>query len=103
MVDKVIRDGKVAILISPGFGAGWSTWADHEIREQVLFDPIIVDWVENGKIGEVPIDHYNDFFYSGGAEDLVIEWLPVGTQFVVGEYDGSESIQILEDIDWSIA
>ena len=28
MSDKVIRDGKVAVIISPGFGAGWSTWAD---------------------------------------------------------------------------
>lgn len=23
---KLIRDGKVAVLVSPGFGAGWSTW-----------------------------------------------------------------------------
>ena len=26
-MDKVIRDGKVAVLYSPGFGAGWSTWS----------------------------------------------------------------------------
>src|SRR6478609_2455061 len=25
---KVIRDGMVAVIVSPGFGAGWSTWAD---------------------------------------------------------------------------
>ena len=25
-MEKVIRDGKVAVLYSPGYGAGWSTW-----------------------------------------------------------------------------
>jgi len=24
-VEKLIRDGKVAVLYSPGYGAGWST------------------------------------------------------------------------------
>ena len=24
MMEKVIRDGKVAVLYSPGYGAGWS-------------------------------------------------------------------------------
>ena len=28
MVEKLERDGKVAILYSPGYGAGWSTWND---------------------------------------------------------------------------
>ena len=25
-IEKVVRDGKVAVLVSPGYGAGWSTW-----------------------------------------------------------------------------
>ena len=25
-MNKLIRDGKVAVLISPEYGAGWSTW-----------------------------------------------------------------------------
>ena len=29
---KCIRDGKVAILYSPGYGAGWSTWNDLEVK-----------------------------------------------------------------------
>lgn len=28
-MDKVIKDGKVAVLYSPGFGAGWFTWNNH--------------------------------------------------------------------------
>ena len=27
-MEKIIRDGKVAVAVSYGFGAGWSTWND---------------------------------------------------------------------------
>ena len=48
MVDKVIRDGKVAVLYSPGFGAGWSTWADTDQRDIALFHPKLVEAAESG-------------------------------------------------------
>lgn len=102
-MNKVIRDGMVAVLYSPGFGAGWSTWADYDIRELVLFDPIVVEWVEKGKIGPVPTEHYGEYFYAGGAEDLVIEWVPVGTKFIIHEYDGSESLRTMDNIRWHTA
>ena len=43
-MDKLIRDNHVAVIYSPGFGGGWSTWNfshpdcvfDKEIAEQVL-------------------------------------------------------------------
>lgn len=98
-VEKVIRDGKVAVLYSPGFGAGWSTWAyDGSMKKIALFHPAFVKWVEDGK--KENIDDLAErifgtaYFYTGGANNLEIEWLPVGTQFVVDEYDGSESITI---------
>ena len=47
MAEKVIRDGKVAVLVSPEFGAGWSTWADN--AEVAMFDPEVVAWVERGE------------------------------------------------------
>lgn len=48
MVDKVIRDGKVAVIYSPGYGSGWSTWsgASKEIIERMIFDPELVALVE---------------------------------------------------------
>lgn len=100
---KVIRDDMVAVLYSPGFGAGWSTWADYDIRELVLFDPIVVEWVERGKIGPVPVDHFDGYIYDGGAEDLVIEWLPIGTKFIIHEYDGSELLRTMDNIQWHTA
>jgi hypothetical protein len=41
---KVIRDGKVAVLYSPGFGAGWYSW--NSSVPQCLFSPEIVAMVE---------------------------------------------------------
>lgn len=43
---RVVRDGKVAVLVSPGYGAGWSTWA---AGEEVMFCPEIVAAVEAKK------------------------------------------------------
>lgn len=113
-IPKVIRDGKVAVLYSPRYGAGWSTWAKGEERELSLFAPSVVEWVENGKVGEVPTDWLpplnnaaletgnKAYFYTGGAQDLKIAWVTVGTRFRIDEYDGSESI-VLDDYDTYVA
>lgn len=99
MVEKVIRDGKVAVLYSPGFGAGWSTWNMVDDHQNIaLFHPKIVNMVEAGKASEIDeewierefgIDHS---FYCGGSSELKIEWISLGKKFVVVDYDGSEQI-----------
>ena len=108
-MNKVIRDGKVAVLVSPGFGAGWSTWSyvgEEDYRNFMLFDPTLVDMVERGASAET-IETYVTSMYSdvycGGADGLTIQWLPVGTAFRIHEYDGSESVEIRDDIQWTIA
>jgi hypothetical protein len=111
-MNKVIRDGQVAVLYSPGFGAGWYTWnslrgESEEQSLQLIFDPIIVELVEK-RNGDNYREINNDIEnrgeeilsegYFGGAGDLTIAWLPVGTKFLINEYDGSESIQTIEDL-----
>lgn len=115
-MNKVIRDGYVAVLYSPGYGAGWYTWnqlkGDFEDQSiQLIFDPILVELVE--KREELNRDEFTDRIeqraeeilpdgYWGGADDLRIAWLPVGTQFLIDEYDGSESIITIQDL-WLVA
>lgn len=96
---KEIRDGKVAVLYSPGFGAGWSTWAS-EHSAFMLFDPGLVEAVERKDFTAAAAlaKAHSDEIYTGGAEDLQIKWLPEGTVFRVDEYDGSESIVTTEDM-----
>jgi len=103
-MEKLIRDGQVAILYSPGHGAGWSTWAIGS--EGLLFDPAIVDMVENGSSAEAIetycIDKYGEQYY-GGADQLAVAWLPVGTKFFIDEYDGHETVMTEGDVVWTVA
>jgi hypothetical protein len=103
-MNKVIRDGWVAVLYSPGYGAGWYTWNDFTHGDELIFDPGLVDLVErsSGDIYEYVKNKWPDA-YTGGLEDVRVEWLPVGTQFVIDECDGSESIMIKENYDWKTA
>ena len=93
--EKLIRDGKVAVLYSPGYGAGWFTWApeypgrvfDREIAEAILAgDQNLAAQISERKYPNA---------YTGGARDLTVTWLPEGTIFDIEEYDGNESIHII--------
>ena len=101
-MEKVIRDGKVGVLVSPRFGAGFSTWG---YPMEAIFDPTLIELVENQKIQEA-VDYCESKWegeYSGGVQDLRVVWVPEGTKFQIVEYDGSESIEFLEDVNWITA
>lgn len=103
-MEKVVRDGKVAVLVSPDYGAGWYSW--NQDYPQCLYDPDVVSWVENGKQGTVPDleEKYNaNYFYDGGAQDLKIVWVPIGAKFRIQEYDGSESLILESEEEWLTA
>ena len=106
---KAIRDGKVAILYSPNYGAGWSTWyygEDKEVKDFLLHDEKLVEMVEN-KVDSSVIESYVESVYpevyTGGADTLTVEWVKEGTQFRIDEYDGSESLIINNDNYWLVA
>ena len=105
LAERVVRDGRVAVLYSPGYGAGWSTWADPELAEKLLFDPEVVAWVESGRQGPMPNleQKYGvlmENFYGGGSEELSICWVPLGVRFRIKEYDGSESVILESEEQW---
>lgn len=106
MVEKLERDGMVAVLYSPGWGAGWSTWNTAH-AEELVFDKELVLALENGGPDEVKkiIEkrYPNNEIYAGGADDLKVRWIPKGTVFRIDEYDGNESIVYLGDDSWMVA
>ena len=107
-MNKVIRDGKVAVIVSPAYGAGWSTWTlgGRDIQDFMLFDSTLVDMIERGALAEEIETYVTSMYpgtYCGGADDLTIQWLPVGTAFRIHEYDGYETVEIRDDIQWTIA
>ena len=119
-VEKYTKDGQTAILVSPGYGAGWSTWGKNELA----YDKRIVEfWLKHkddkeylNKLDKAFEDNevkkeVNKLFeswgyenvYFGGFKDIRIEWLPVGTQYRITEYDGYESIEINSASLWNVA
>ncbi len=99
--EKVIRDNKVAVLYSSGFGAGWYSWNPE--HKELLFHPKLVAMVEAGKQSDITKEWLENELgildvYCGGASDLKIQWLVEGTAFTIDEYDGAESIETLDSL-----
>jgi hypothetical protein len=101
---KLVRDGKVAVLVSSGFGAGWYSW--HRIQK-LLFDPDIVKMIELDWPHERILSHCEKFYgndhYYGGVAGLGVYWIAEGTKFRIDEYDGSETLKLQEEEEWIIA
>ena len=101
-MQKLIRDGRVAVLVSPGYGAGWYTW---HYNEELLYDPSIVEWLEQDNMPKIEAYlalKYKDEYF-GGLEDLVVMWVPVGARFRIEEYDGAESLVLESEERWITA
>ena len=99
MTEKLIKDGKVAVAVSGGWGAGWSTWNDvdpTDARFNALFEK--GDWEQAAALCKEL-----EMGYTGGASDVHLEWVLPGTPFFIDEYDGSESLMTEDDYAWSIA
>jgi len=100
-MEKVIKDGNVAVLISRGYGAGWYTW--NQEHQELLFHPKLIEMVENNKTKEITEEWIFENLdipdiYCGGTDGLTIIWLPIGTAFKINEYDGNESLETFEDL-----
>jgi hypothetical protein len=102
MMNKLIRAGQVAVLVSPGFGAGWYSW--HHV-EELIYDPSVVEWLEQGEMSKIEAYlalKYKDEYF-GGLEDLVVMWVPKGARFRIEEYDGAESLVLESEERWMTA
>ena len=97
------------VLISPGFGAGWSTWNDRDMA----VDKDLIELFERGCTEDEMADlcvkkGYTDGVtnsppYMGGFENLKVKEVPQGCYFKIDEYDGSEYITIFEVEKWFYA
>ena len=103
--DRIVRDGKeVAVLLSPGWGAGFITW-NTGISP---FEPKLVALVLAGKQDELakanPVEVAewlglgdDDYVSLHGADDLVITYVPLGMGFEYDEHDGNESLRLFHN------
>lgn len=110
---KLEKDGEVAVLYSPGFGAGWLTWNNNEWKSILTTHRDIVRAVLDGKkekAGRVAEEiirkatgEPEPYVCVLGKRDLTVKWLPKGTVFEIEEYDGSETIHIIGSRNYQVA
>ena len=106
---KFIRDGKVAVLVSHDYGAGWYSW--NQDHEGLMFNPTLVQMVLDGLENEIDQEvvfealglNEDDHIYTGGRAGLSVHWLEIGTKFEITEYDGYESLRIFDAIHFKTA
>jgi len=99
MMEKIVENGMVAVAVSEGYGAGWSTWNDVDPTD-ARFNKLFIA----GQHGDaMKLCDQLGLGYSNGGRNVNIEWVPVGTEFVIDEYDGFESIQTKDSFSWNVA
>ena len=115
---KYEQDGNIAVLVSHGYGAGWSTSNERDLA----FDKRVVEfylkhkddqeWMKNinifGSVEESLAERYFKSIgyqdvYFGGFNQITIEWIPKGTAFRICQYDGNEYVEFRDEIPWNIA
>lgn len=100
--------GEIAVLVSRGYGAWWYTWnccpeSAWDKRVVELFIQLTekertalsnsnpkMDWVKK----QMEEWGYSNIYW-GGFDDCEIKWVPENTFFRITEYDGNESIELL--------
>ena len=104
------------ILISPCFGAGWSTWQFDANKEMIklflAYQPLIDAIEKHGNPSQEFSQAMENFkeeimkrfpdeeagIYLGGARCLAVT--EVTTPFRIHEYDGSETVECRDELDW---
>lgn len=64
-----------------------------EIEINLRTDPRLIEYIEK----------HGSKMASGSSACLIIEEIPKGTQYIIEEYDGCESILTKDEIAWKIA
>lgn len=91
------------VLISPGYGAGWSTWEGTRLATDVKIIDAFERGVSQEEMHELCADLGYGDVYMGGFKNLRIVEIPKGTIFRIREYDGYESIEFLDSSEWLCA
>lgn len=114
---------ELGILISPGWGAGWSTWykdfdnKEGEQRYAIALDKRVIEFWMNHKYDKEKTETINetykmqdflesigyDHVYMGGYAQLKLVFIPKGQLFCILEQDGYESIETPESMGMIIA
>lgn len=105
--ERLYRNDKLAVVISPDYGVGWYTW----LRDPLLLThPLLVKRVEqNAPITSKWLEETLHIDMRGYDDDLIedrelkIKWVPKGCSFKGNEYDGAETIEFFNPKEYILA
>lgn len=105
-----VDNGSYGVLVSSGFGAGWSTWnkkyptiaTDKRIIKYFIENRVDEDDYENFKLFCDEFTKYIERIgYENattiGIEGLYLEWVPLPNKYEIKEHDGREELYIIYD------
>lgn len=106
-VKTLVENGKMAVAVSPGYGAGWSTWNEKELA----YDKRVIELIMMYQAKDITEDEFKERLeglgyhntYCGGLDQICIRWVPLGMLFRIDVYDGSEAIETVEDMRLIVA
>lgn len=93
------RNGRVGVIISPGYGAGLYT--SYKVDKDFVFDPVLIKAILNNESiykheSYIRETYGDDIFYdldmSPVPIDMEVTWVEKGRSFSIQEYDGHEYI-----------
>lgn len=104
---KLVNDkNEVAILFNSVHSAGWYTW-NRFLGEKLIKDSRIIQYFFSNKYKDYS---YNEFFtnimnfekvpHFSSRQVLKLAFIPQNIKFIIKEYDGIESIETFEEIEW---
>ncbi len=98
--EKYTKDGKTAVLYSPGFGSGWSTWNREPIASHMAMDRLVVEAFLTGDssqiekvVNEIAAKYGCEYVCLLSSNELEICWVDSGEVFIIDEYDGFERVE----------
>lgn len=105
LVERFYMGDKVAVIISPDFGGGWSTEYPLILREFLCMDSVLVkallaknrELVSN--IAEAYLKSCDEHFFSHDSP-LELKWVKRGTLFQITNYDGAETLITLPEMEF---
>lgn len=109
---------EVAVLISHGFGGGWSTWNNSELAWDKRVVEYVMQYMDSEKwrscvgiggtaeykdmVKFLKDIGYGDSIYLGGLRQIEVEWVPIGAHFIIKEYDGNEYVEYRDQTAWMV-
>ena len=96
---------RYGVLVSHGYGAGWSSWNS----PRLAYDRKVIEyWKDNYEANPKVVEEWlakngypGTYVSFSNWRNLTLEWIPANVCWRIREYDGAESIEVLNLAGWN--